>query len=82
VTDTANLPLFRVTYALPSEPRVIGVVRAHDGTDAIARIEQIEHEMGRGPLIPDAYEVERVYTDFERFHGEQNVESGHHARGQ
>lgn len=59
----ADLPLWRVTYAIPSELTVIGVVRAANGPDAIAEIERLEDELGRGPVIREATDVERVYEE-------------------
>lgn len=56
-------PLWRVTYALPSESRVIGVVRADSGSAAIEEIERQESALGRGPVIREGTDVERVYED-------------------
>jgi hypothetical protein len=56
-----DMPLWRVTYAIPSEPRVIGVIRAATGLDAIDRIEQVEEKLGRGPVNREATDVEQVY---------------------
>ena len=59
--EVADLPLWRVTYAIPSELTVIGVVRAATGADAIAEIERQEDALGRGPVAREATDVERVY---------------------
>ncbi|MDG4792058.1 hypothetical protein O7626_40290 [Micromonospora sp. WMMD1102] len=60
-----ELPLWRVTYAIPTELRVIGVVRAATGLDAIDAIEQQEENLGRGPVIREATDVEQVYESSE-----------------
>jgi hypothetical protein len=60
---TPDQPLWRVTYAIPSELTVIGVVRAETGLDAIAQIAAAEDELGRGPLIREATDVDRVWED-------------------
>ncbi len=54
-------PLWRVTYAIPTELRVIGVVRAETGAAAIGEIERRENALGRGPVVREATDVERVY---------------------
>ncbi|WP_433730845.1 hypothetical protein ACQP2Y_21160 [Actinoplanes sp. CA-051413] len=59
--DSTEHPLWRVTYALPAEPRVIGVVRAETGLAAIERINEDEVRLGRGPIIREATDVERVW---------------------
>lgn len=56
-----SLPLWRVTYAIPSGPRVIGVVRAATGRDAIEQINRDEIALGRAPIIREATDVERVH---------------------
>lgn len=56
-----SLPLWRVTYALATEPRVISVVRAATSREAIGRIDRDEIALGRGPIIREATDVERVY---------------------
>ncbi len=61
VVNAADLPLWRVTYAIPSELTVVGVVRAATGLDAIEKIELAEGKLGRGPVIREATDVERVY---------------------
>ncbi len=61
MAGNANLPLWRVTYAIPSELTVVGVVRAATGLDAIAEVATTQDKLGRGPLIREATEVERVW---------------------
>ncbi len=61
--DGTEHPLWRVTYALSNEPRVIGVVRAETGLAAIERINKEEVRLGRGPIIREATDVERAWED-------------------
>ncbi|MER7166772.1 hypothetical protein ABT336_12010 [Micromonospora sp. NPDC000207] len=58
-------PLWRVTYALPTEPRVIGIVRAATGIAAVDQIDRQENKLGRGPIIREATDVERVHEAVE-----------------
>lgn len=61
VVKAADLPLWRVTYAIPTELTVVGVVRAATGLEAVDKIDRTEIELGRGPIIREATDVEQVW---------------------